>query len=88
MLIKLTSKDCIIDLTIPPEIISVEDDNNEQIADENKQALMKQYSEKIAIALAFWFMAQILIEGLKPEVTNEMIKKSWGSLAQAFDKTV
>jgi hypothetical protein len=31
-------------------------------------------------------MVQIFIEGLKPEIKNEIIKKSWLTLADAFNK--
>jgi hypothetical protein len=64
------------DLTFPTEIIAEGEENNDQtaadmsITDENKQALKKHWDKKIAI---------------KPEIKNELIKKSCVSLAQAFD---
>jgi hypothetical protein len=51
-----------------------------------KQALKKHWGEKIAIATANFIMVQVFIEGLKSDIKNEMIKKSWLSLADTFDR--
>jgi hypothetical protein len=54
--------------------------------DVNKQAIKKHWGEKIAIATANFIMVQIFIEGLKPEIKNETIKKSRLTLSEAFNK--
>jgi hypothetical protein len=56
------------------------------ISDANQQALDHLWFEKIVIATANFIMVQIFIEGLKPEIRNEMTEKSWVSLAKPFDK--
>jgi hypothetical protein len=90
-LINLTPKDYVIDLTFPKNIITKEAAHNQLdtvnfISDANKQALKKHWSEKIAITIANFIMVQIFIEGLKPKIKDEMIKKSGLTLADAFDK--
>ena len=93
VLIKLTPKDYITDLAFPPEIIKEaagEADHaqlnaNNIITDANKQDLKRHWGEKIAVATANFTMVQILMEGLEPDIRNEMIKTSWLSVAQAFD---
>jgi hypothetical protein len=52
----------------------------------NKQAPKRHLVEIIAIVAANFIMVQIFIEGLKPELKNEMIKTSKISLAQAFER--
>jgi hypothetical protein len=47
------------------------------IWDANKQALKRQWDQKITITAANFFMVQIFIEGLQPDIKNEMIKTSW-----------
>jgi hypothetical protein len=91
--IKLSTKDYMTDLTFPQDIITEEAagahsqlDPMNFISDANKQNLNKHWGEKIAIATANFILVQIFIEGLKPEIKNEMIKKSWLTLADAFDK--
>jgi hypothetical protein len=95
-LIKLTPKDHVTDIMFLQEIIqevagaavNVTIKLNAVILnfDANKQALKKQWGEKIAHATANFIMVQIFIEGLKLEFKNEMIKTSCVSLAQAFDR--
>jgi hypothetical protein len=57
------------------------------ITNENKQALKKCCSVKIAITTANFILVQIFIKGLKPDIKNKMIKQSWTSLEQVFEKT-
>jgi hypothetical protein len=81
VLIKLTRKDYVTDLTLHQDIITENAASaHEQfnainfISDVNKQAIKKRWGEKIGIATANFIMVQIIIEGLKPEIKNEMVK--------------
>jgi hypothetical protein len=82
--IKLTPNDYVTYLTFPKKIITeaaagayVQLHAMNFISDANKQVLKKHLGEKIAIATANFIMVQIFIEGLKPEIRNEM-KKNLG----------
>ena len=94
MLVKLTPKNYAADIEIPAATITdtaanVAAGNHPQldhfngINDANKAAIRQAWGEKSCISTAHFIMVQIFIEGLKPEIRNEMIKEEWVSLKAA-----
>jgi hypothetical protein len=94
MLVRLTPKDYETDLTVPDDLITeaagaaagavVQRNHFNGLNDANRLAIKKHWGEKVCLANTHFIIVQIFVEGLKPELLNEMNKQAWLTINDAF----